>query len=435
MANTLRPIQVYLDSSDYSRFSQECDLPRDPRLGAVLTCLERLVSEGKIVVRYSLLHITEATHLDPSARPQATSRARMIVRLSDAHCLRPFLELPVYDVFHHILVARNKRCRLPFPDYAFADDGRWYPDITKVALSFRSKLRQLLQDQLRASGLPRSERLSLEKNLLKKGKLTSQCRKAILVSQPELFNLDPSEFPATNRFYREDYWKKFLFGDIEEEAFAAELARGAFDPINFVKVYFDRFDQERKTAKWLRDLGSSLVSIILGCREQMRGLRDLAAIINKSDKAIRVNLVAELATEARELKVTHLQDLIQEWKKGFDEYSISKRQSSDLVAANPDVSFSFSAVIAAYMGYFIDNLDKFENVPRLEESAVGDILHVMYLPYVDVFRADRYFADVLRKAKLPYPTVVASDLKLPDIIEQEIERRSGRTKPLNKLQR
>jgi hypothetical protein len=167
----------------------------------------------------------------------------------------------------------------------------------------------------------------------------------------------------------------------------------------------------------------------------MRGLRDLAAIINKSDKAIRVNLVAELATEARELKVTHLQDLIQEWKKGFDEYSISKRQSSDLVAANPDVSFSFSAVIAAYMGYFIDNLDKFENVPRLEESAVGDILHVMYLPYVDVFRADRYFADVLRKAKLPYPTVVASDLKLPDIIEQEIERRSGRTKPLNKLQR
>jgi hypothetical protein len=55
MPGRLNPIQIYLDSSDYSRFAQECDLPQDPRLSAVLNYLERMIAESKIVIRYSAL--------------------------------------------------------------------------------------------------------------------------------------------------------------------------------------------------------------------------------------------------------------------------------------------------------------------------------------------------------------------------------------------
>lgn len=51
-------------------------------------------------------------------------------------------------------------------------------------------------------------------------------------------------------------------------------------------------------------------------------------------------------------------------------------------------------------------------------SDFGDILHTAYIPHVDIFRADKATADIIKQAKLPFETTIVSKLTdLPSEIE------------------
>jgi hypothetical protein len=64
-------------------------------------------------------------------------------------------------------------------------------------------------------------------------------------------------------------------------------------------------------------------------------------------------------------------------------------------------------------------------VPKV--SDFGDAYHAVYLPYVDVFRADAFIASVLRQCKLRFPTVIVDRfLDLPMRVQELIESRSKR---------
>ncbi|CAG9933175.1 protein of unknown function [Candidatus Nitrotoga arctica] len=57
-------------------------------------------------------------------------------------------------------------------------------------------------------------------------------------------------------------------------------------------------------------------------------------------------------------------------------------------------------------------------------SDFGDINHLTYLPYVDLFRADGFISSVINDVKLPFETVVVSKLiNLPNAIEKSLNRR------------
>ena len=66
-----KAIQVYLDSSDYSDFSDAKKLEKDDRLGAVLHYLENAIAAGVIQIRFSAIHISEAASLNQDALPLA----------------------------------------------------------------------------------------------------------------------------------------------------------------------------------------------------------------------------------------------------------------------------------------------------------------------------------------------------------------------------
>ena len=58
-------------------------------------------------------------------------------------------------------------------------------------------------------------------------------------------------------------------------------------------------------------------------------------------------------------------------------------------------------------------------------SDFGDVMHAFYAPYVDIFRADRFMADGLRKSLAHTKTTVASKLsELPSIIETRLDQRN-----------
>ncbi|WP_144409849.1 hypothetical protein [Cupriavidus basilensis] len=55
-------------------------------------------------------------------------------------------------------------------------------------------------------------------------------------------------------------------------------------------------------------------------------------------------------------------------------------------------------------------------------SDFGDILHTVYVPHVDIFRADGFMANTISEAKLPLKTtVVGKFLNLPSAIERRLQ--------------
>jgi hypothetical protein len=59
-------------------------------------------------------------------------------------------------------------------------------------------------------------------------------------------------------------------------------------------------------------------------------------------------------------------------------------------------------------------------------SDAGDIFHVTYMPYVDIYRTDGPMANVIREARLARSTEVVAKLEhLPAAIERQLEARSS----------
>lgn len=50
-------------------------------------------------------------------------------------------------------------------------------------------------------------------------------------------------------------------------------------------------------------------------------------------------------------------------------------------------------------------------------------MHGRYLPYVDIFRADRYMGNLFSQLAMPYKTkVVTSFIELPEIIDEILSK-------------
>jgi hypothetical protein len=66
-------------------------------------------------------------------------------------------------------------------------------------------------------------------------------------------------------------------------------------------------------------------------------------------------------------------------------------------------------------------------MPEIKQSDPSDILHALYMPYVDFYRTDGRFASLLGKVAKPASTAVVSNLlQLPSAIDREIARRFRR---------
>lgn len=64
-----------------------------------------------------------------------------------------------------------------------------------------------------------------------------------------------------------------------------------------------------------------------------------------------------------------------------------------------------------------------ESARASRASDFGDVAHALYLPHVDIFRADGFLAQAVRQAKLPLATTVVS--RVSELIEAVEKRLSA----------
>jgi hypothetical protein len=411
------PIQVYLDSSDYSRLSDHRAHEADPQLNALLQYLLQAVSARRVEIRFSAIHVAEAAQTTPDAQPHALSRVRLMKRLSQGRCLIYWEDLVQLDVLSAVLGRRGRNIEMRFPAYAYSNDGQYYPDISSSIREFRQKRKEMLVSALKEIKIPAAQRRLVLKELAV-GDRSELVQAMIKESQASLTE-QLRAMPVTERFRHERFAERFLFGGIGADEFVPELFKGLFDPETLVSDVLTRSDEHLEFANWLRNQGRVSKGLVLNARVNLQYIRLLGSTIGKTD--------AELRSEMKSIEIDrHVQSHIKKIvEKGTlcSRYGTSRR---DALRAIDEVGYerlspSLATLAWALKKYVKDNLSNFINPRTALESDVGDMLHSVYMPYVDIFRADGYFASLLReRADELGIKLVGKLIRLHEVIEEVI---------------
>lgn len=349
---------LYLDSSDYSRFSN----PNDTLAQAVFDRLSSHVKSQKIEVFYSGVHIMEMAQMDRCSLPDALDRMERLSRLCNGRCFPMFGDLALAES-----ESFKKNGRICVGDLKSYSNG-WLGPITMRAYDgdddFPSAADMDIDVDISmfASTTARkylSKLLGFNSVVLSKKDVVQKCTQ---ISAADFSALSESD--------------KFL---VLSARFAARGSRSLFNfhPSDWCLMV----DAE--------DGGENIV------RKEMDV--DARAVLVEV-KAERDALLARFGREYDRKKWAATVDALIAKENfshdGWLELIELRHEEIDMGVIDEKCS-SFATIktlneLYAHVHKFVPS----KTPPRLQHSDIMDVLHMLYIPYVDVFRADKTMSKV-----------------------------------------
>lgn len=400
------PIQVYLDSSDYSVLSDP-KKAADAEVQDTLAYLRDATRSGLIEVRHSIIHITEACHRDASSKPLAAARARLIAELSGSKVMCHFTDIVAGEVVAALRAVRSGSAALD-------DSGRWFPRMPKLGREIRQAVEEGMQEGASSVGYNRKSRRTAQ-SLLGSRERPGRARKDSFADRHALSALC-ERYGMSERFVRERLLARLADARTSDADLAALVEQELFEPERFIAHYLDRLEKDRRVRDAVRSLGQRMID----------GVENLRAALNRLQQATPAATVMPIA-EAR----AHVRRALTGFRRAMVEAAV-RAHSGDV-----DVD----EVFAQYAEF---PRDRFPGVDALAlfvedwllatgggakhsreplRSDAGDLLHAFYVPYVDVWRGDRHTSNVARPIAARHGTVVAASLR---DLRSSIDRARGR---------
>jgi hypothetical protein len=376
-----QPLQVYLDSSDYSLLGDALEDSAHQH-AATLARLIELVDSGRIEIRYSGIHVVEVSHTEKAVRDAGVRRAKCIERLSGGKCF----------IFWTSMFAQeqeNFAGGCPLYGGLTSDDGSWFPDIGDLARSFRSSMTEGIRKALKENVNNRHDRRAAEKMFIKNNKLTELAASKLLVPQrATLLRTLEEQFPLSERFFKEDLIIRFAIGQLPAAELLRELSVVFRNIEKFIGWTYDTRDTERKTVKWFRELGAQLKNNV----ENMRKLFEPFVGVVPS---VQIKNTLELMVEER------TPELRRKFITG-----IAEKPDGAPIGELGDLP-ALDAYVRA-LGLYVKMSIRGDR--NLLPSDSGDLMHLTHGPYCDVFRADGYTSQIASQVLKPYGTKVVPKL-------------------------
>jgi hypothetical protein len=383
----MRPLQIYLDSSDISCMSLPGEQTTEQRY--VQGYLESQQARGSIQLRFSEAHVIEAAPVTPDAIHLATSRLKTVKKLCGNHTLTH----PVDLIEAELAAARSHGNRNPVD--VLRDDGFWLPQSFTMSHLLRSP-----EDVLSAQLSGREQR----RKYIRNGKLTPrgfhEFRNTLAQVGPGLAKnlpIGPAAAQTINQYY---------MGQIDRESALHILHSSLSDPEIFAGWYSKDWETAASYSAHLRELGKDLKECAAESRRAMEELVESGVTAGLDQKEIEKVVVGTfydvLGKGSRNLVSEIAKDLIE----------------GPLVIDTPWTS-SPGLTTTATLTMHIARRSVAARQPRAaKNSDFGDAYHAIYLPYVDVFRADGFVASAIKESKLPLNTCVVDNfLELPATID------------------
>jgi len=362
----INPIRVYLDSSDFSNLS--CPTMDDTNSSqAFRSKLLDWVRDGYIEIRYSMAHIMEAVPVDLNTAERGRLRLNCIREL----CGEKVFVDPITLVTQELSGSHS----IPLMN----DDGRWFPGMAALWAD------EVVDENDIALELP--------KNRKQRRIEESKTKKAAAKLKGELQD-----------FLKEYPIKKVsaisMFSKQRSGEAVANALQSSVSDLNFLcDWYIENWSRSTEYSKAVRGAGKGLSSLLTDASNEIKALhQDLVNEGTSSSEAQK-----QLMTHAKEVANRASQEMINSLSKG--------RLSTELMVVaslktTPSM-YVFSKLLAQI---FLSSVVAVKNTRKARDSDLGDLVHSMYIPYVDVFRADLATASALRNAKLDAGTKIVTSM-------------------------
>ena len=396
---TTSPLIVYLDSSDYSNLSRAI-YDGGSEWKPTLDKLLQLVETERIRIVFSAVHVIEIAHLDSSSLEFALQRAKCINLLSQGRCLQFWLELQNYECQSFVTEGGHS---------ALLENGRWCPDISELAKELREIFSTGLKSQLLENAGNRAQRRQVEKELFKNGKLTPKAMGLMQsIERKELIETVKQEFPLSDKFYTEDLLLKFAAGKVTSSEIIDEFYIVFSDIERFIGWTYETRDADRKTTRWLRSLGESMQSNIANLRHKLE-------TIEADDIEVALRQLDSVLLQTRQKRLKEIQSQLP---------SMTRRNEgkwTELLESPLGTVRSLDAHLILLKEYFRRAVQTHR---KIKASDAGDLFHLTYLPYCDLFRTDGDASETAKPLAAHCGTRIVSKLSmLSSAIDEELIKR------------
>lgn len=429
-----RPLQVYLDSSDYSRFADVYRGRGDARDEITFKRLLELKQQNGVQFPYSSMHICEAMARDATAIDAATARLHVMCLLSDKNVFRAWTELPSFDVFSVSIAGESAEVK-PVNRSRFhgrSDIGEWFPDspaqFSEIAAIVRGMysppLKSLSNESVLTDGNRQARRAAKAKR--KSASYSSGLQNQIRANWSTTFPQMCASLPI--RPEDSTLWRRFVASPTPDPVPAyLSFIDGISDSSILARFFIPATSGANETlTSWIRDASSALIAII----DHVANLRSTLAKVrlskgkNELIKSFRQNAIdLEEVLFHREHRWVQ-----QQVNEAFRSLVYAGTAGSQMPSPRTfEETMLLPSVInraSVFRSYFEQVFSPFGAHRAREKFAsdVGDIMHAQYLPYCDVYRCDAFASTYLNKpAKRVGTHLIPSHHELQVAIESQLK--------------
>lgn len=397
---------LYLDTQDFSRFADCLGGRGESDAETALEFLLPLIDSGKVVVPYSMAHISELLQYEGGGSELTYRKASAIERISGSYTFRMFNDLIYTDLIDLAKDMRLLRSLPPRPaGFPLDANGHWHPELGDIIGDLPAKMDRWLDDDLKNElHLPRAARRRIKgglrrggmRELLSKGDTREEMRKY------------QEQMPISDRFIEEDLFRKFLLKQVPRKELEEEMLGEIRRPTQFVKWYFERYDGDKGLPDWMGSMGVEIATILRQLKRDIEGIN-----ISPEDRD------RFLTRQASEFALGVSRKLFSEAAPKLNKLGLGKR-AIDRLLNSPDRAST--PTISALSALFIQTVRKHipcgPNSPKVKDSDGGDIIHALYVPYCHVWRGDASSAELARQTFRGCKTRIVGKLRdLPEALE------------------
>lgn len=405
----MRPLQVYLDSSDFSVLSDSAK-----RTQEIITLESQLVNwrnAGLIEIRFAYPHLIEAAPVGQQHIEASRCRAQKIAELCQGKVLAAQDKIFMAEI-------RNLIGESVKQDYVFMDDGDWLPDISDNVTGSDELFdhAKQIQKAVAEMRLNRADtRKALKQFLTADGKLRPLgkdfLKKSITETVATICDKYPIGEEAASKFAH-----NYLAG-CQHESVSDILSRSFRNLPNFIEWFARHYDKVNPTVTWLRESGDATRRSWLENRQAIECVFSTQMGLGVSNDAITAMAKKNISALINGLPKTLLPRIAKEY--GYTEFPAMELR--DLPEKAPSL-FTAISVMGCIARKTLQPIEK-ERPPKI--SDMGDVLHSLYIPHVDIFRTDKFAASVIKEINLPFSTTIVGNLlQLSEAISLRLAEKS-----------
>lgn len=399
-----RPLQVYLDSSDFSNFA-------DPRESTVYPAVERDLIEwsnaGLIELRFSYLHVVEASPVRPEDIPSSKMRMEKINQLCGQKCIRSTISIIEKEV-----ASPGAWRNDGYLDWVFPNDGNWLPNIDDLDADL--SVRETLRREIKASGADRASRRQLERQWFdSRGKLKSAAKREFRRNQADAIQQWQQRFPLTDEAAHDI--AELMLAEVDTATIQAKFLKAmGHDVSRWPAWYENNWDRVAPITNFLRSSSRSINAGFSEALEKIKVLKvDWEAKGYPADELMRI-VEQSFEEMAANVPANIIRRLSQEMA-----ISPSPVDGQNPWQARPGLTMALS--VQRQIARRVVGLRG--NPRKPDDGDFGDVMHCVHLPYVDFFRADGFSASMIAEVKPPFPTIVVPKLaQLPALIRSRLQQ-------------